>query len=217
MICVSLAEKNLADCLAALKGLPFAEIRMDMMDLTPSEVRTIFSGHPNLIATCRPGKHPADVCRTLLLEAIGAGAAYVDVEVHWPASFREEVVAAAKAAGCAVIASYHDFEKTPGREALERLVSECFATGAEIAKIACMAQSEADNARLLGLLDGDKKMVVIGMGEIGKVTRVAAPLSGALFTFASLTKGKETADGQIDKETLEAIFRRLAPRKAGGT
>ncbi len=79
-----------------------------------------------------------------------------------------------------------------------------------------MAKSEADNARLLGLLDGGKKMVVIGMGEIGKVTRVAAPLSGGLFTFASLTKGKETADGQIDRETLEAIFSSLAPRKAGG-
>ncbi len=131
MICVSLAEKTLADCLAALKGLPFAEIRMDMMDLTPSEVRAIFSAHPRLIATCRPGKHQADVCRTLLLEAIGAGAAYVDVEVHWPAPLREEIVAAAKAAGCAVIASYHNFEETPGRATLEKLVSDCFGTGAD--------------------------------------------------------------------------------------
>lgn len=86
---------------------------------------------PRLIATCRPGKHQADVCRTLLLEAIGAGAAYVDVEVHWPAPLREEIVAAAKAAGCAVIASYHNFEETPGRATLEKLVSDCFGTGAD--------------------------------------------------------------------------------------
>ncbi len=45
-------------------------------------------------------------------------------------------------------------------------------------------------------------MVIIGMGEKGVITRVAAPMLGAEFTFASAETGKETAPGQISKERL---------------
>ena len=73
-----------------------------------------------------------------------------------------------------------------------------------------MVHSSRDNARLLGLLDDSKKIVVIGMGDKGRITRIAAPLLGSPFTFASLSKGKETAPGQIDKEKLEALLRNIA-------
>jgi 3-dehydroquinate dehydratase len=54
----------------------------------------------------------------LLLEAIRAGAAFVDVEVDAPAGYREEVMGCAKSGGCAIIVSFHDHAKTPvrGRE-----------------------------------------------------------------------------------------------------
>ena len=55
MICVSLAEPSLAACLQALKGISLAEIRLDQMSLRIDEVRTLFSSHPQLVATCRPG------------------------------------------------------------------------------------------------------------------------------------------------------------------
>ena len=47
------------------------------------------------------------------------------------------------------------------------------------------------------------------MGNKGRITRVAAPLLGSPFTFASLSKGKETAEGQIEKDTLEQMMRLL--------
>ena len=106
--------------------------------------------------------------------------------------------------------SFHDYAKTPARHELEGIVDACFEAGADIVKIACMAHSETDNARLLGLLDDSRKVVVIGMGRKGRITRIVAPLLGSPFTFASLSKGKETAAGQIDRKALEGLLRNLA-------
>ena len=47
------------------------------------------------------------------------------------------------------------------------------------------------------------------MGNKGRITRIAAPLLGSPFTFASLSKGKETAEGQIEKDILEQMMRLL--------
>jgi 3-dehydroquinate dehydratase I len=206
MICVSLSEPTLAGCLAALADLPFAEIRLDKMRLSTDDVRTLFSSHKRLIATHRPGEVPDEERGRLLMAAIGAGAAYVDVEVEAGTAYREEIVAKAHAMGCTVIVSFHDHERTPGRSELEARLSECFGAGADIAKIACTARTDRDNARLLGLLDEDRRVVVVGMGAIGRITRVLAPMLGSPFTFASLGKGRETAEGQMDRTTLEGLI-----------
>lgn len=210
MICVSLAEESVAGCLAALKELDFAEIRIDMMRLTLDDIRTLFSLPMRLIATCRPGSILDKYRKKFLMEAIESGAAFVDVEVESERSYREEIIAKARACSCRVIVSFHDYVRTPARHVLERVVDSCFRAGADIAKIACTVHLEQDNARLLGLLDDSKKILVIGMGETGKITRIVAPLLGSPFTFASLSGGKETAAGQIDKETLEGLLRNLA-------
>jgi 3-dehydroquinate dehydratase-1 len=216
MICVSLAEESLGGCLSALKEIEFAEIRLDSMCLSLDDVGTLFSSHGQLIATCRPGRFSNDDRKALLLAAIRAGAAYVDVEVESEPPYRKEVIARAKSRGCKVIVSFHDHEKTPGRHELEAILSQCFHFGADIAKIACMALSERDSARVLGLLDRQEKVVVVAMGERGRITRVVAPLLGSPFTFASLHTGRETADGQIDRSTLEELIRTLQTERAEG-
>jgi 3-dehydroquinate dehydratase-1 len=209
MICVSLSEPDLHACLAALADIPFAEIRMDKMRLSESDVQKLFSSHTRLIATYRPGTAWDRERKKLLLTAIEAGAAYVDVEVEAEVSYREEIVAKARGFGCRLIVSYHDHQKTPAREELEECLSRCFSAGADIAKIACMTRSRNDNARLLGLLDNERQIVVVGMGTIGRITRVMAPMLGSPFTFASYAKGKETAEGQIDMTKLERLIRMI--------
>lgn len=206
MICVSLAEPSVAACLAALKGLDFAEIRMDMMKLMLEEIPRLFSGNRVLIATCRPGGRSDEERKRLLMRAIASGATFVDVEIESETAYREEIVAEARSCGCRVIVSHHDYERTPERPALEACVSACFEAGADIAKIACMVRSDRENARLLALLDTDREIVVVGMGKRGRVTRILAPLLGSPFTYASLSQGKETADGQIDRETLQELL-----------
>jgi 3-dehydroquinate dehydratase-1 len=211
MICVSLAEPTADACLRALEGLDFAEIRLDKMRVGIGGVKKIFSAHPRLIATYRPGgsEMSEKKRRRLLLAAIEAGAAYLDIELEAEARFKEKVVRAARAANCQVIVSHHNFKKTPARAKLEKIIEMAFASGANIAKIACRVHTPRDNARLLGLLDGGRPLIIVGMGKKGGLTRIAAPLLGSLFTYASLGTGKETADGQLDAAALERILLEL--------
>ena len=213
-ICVSLAEPSVDACLTALEHVDFAEIRLERILLAPGDVQRLFSSHPALIATCRPGERPDIERQRLLVDAIEAGAKFIDVELESDGCYREGLIARARSRGCWVIVSFHDYEKTPDRPVLEGLVSACFEAGADIAKIACLARSHRDAARLISILDTDRDVVVAGMGEHGRVTRILAPLLGSPFTYASLSEGKETADGQIDKETLEQLLR-LVEEKTG--
>jgi 3-dehydroquinate dehydratase-1 len=238
MICVSVGEDSVEGCVRALEGVEFAEVRMDKIHGLGGEgVKRIFSEAgkgKKLMATFRvaaenggkgggengeeadakeQGKRIGDKEREgLLIEAIEAGAAYVDLELEMEKGMRGRIIEAAKKAGCEVVVSFHDFGGTPPAEELERIAGECFGAGADIAKVACTVNSEGDNARLLGLLGGGRRLVVIGMGEKGEKTRVLAPILGAQFTFASLGKGRETAPGQLEIGELEGIIRLIEER-----
>lgn len=212
-ICVSIGERSPKACLQMLRGQEFAEIRIDRLE-KPDErmVKAIFSAHPKLIATCRAGRIKDKVRKELLLTAMDAGAAFVDVEVESPDAYKEEIIGMAKEKNRSAIVSFHDHEKTPGEDGLKRIVELCFASGASIAKIACMVNSPRDGARLLGLLDDSRQMVVVGMGNLGRITRIAALLLGSAFTFASLGEGKQTAPGQLEKEELAGLLERAEGR-----
>lgn len=203
MICVSIACCSAAECLEMIKGIHFGEIRMDSMNLTQEDIYDIFSAPVDLIATFRPGSMSEEERKGILLTAIDAGASYVDIELESGIAFKNEIIDRARSKGCVVIVSYHDFEKTPEREELLRIISACFESGGDIAKIACKVNSKIDNARLLGLLDSKNSIIVVGMGEMGRITRIVAPYLGSQFTYASPIGGRETAEGQIDIETLE--------------
>jgi 3-dehydroquinate dehydratase-1 len=206
MICTSIFESDKSRLMERLEGLEFAEVRLDALSADAEELREIFSRPAKLIATMRPGRHTDEQRLMTLAAAVGAGASYVDVEIDAPTIVREGVMAAARKSGCEVIVSYHNYEKTPEREELLSLVEECFTAGADIAKIACRANSLKDAARILGILDIEKPIIAIGMGRMGRITRVAAPLLGSPFTFASQGEGSETAEGQIDTATLQEIL-----------
>lgn len=217
MICVSIAEPDVEKCIEALAGLEMAEIRLDKVKLGVGDARNtaikkIFSQPLKLIATCRPGSFSEEDREKIIIEAIEAGALFVDVEVEEKDEYKKKVVQKARARGCKVIISFHDYKKTPSAAELSQIVDWCFQSGADIAKIACMVHTDRDNARLLGLLDNEHKMVVIGMGVKGKITRIVAPMLGSVFTFASLEKGKETAEGQMTKDELEQKIRHLGDK-----
>ncbi len=223
-ICISIAEKGFVACkqaLAKIAKTDLAEIRLDKAAISEFDIAKIFSSRKNLIATCRPSENqdqtqssisdPSDLKRkTLLLAAISAGASYVDIELESNDRYQKELIAAAKKRGCKVIISYHDYQKTPSRAGLDAVVESCFDAGADIAKIACMVATDAaaadrDASRLLGLLDDKRKLVVIGMGERGRIVRIVAPLLGSIFAFVSPGKGKETALGQLTRNELVRV------------
>lgn len=109
--------------------------------------------------------------------------------------------------GCKVIISHHDFEKTPEAESIVRLVKVMEGVGADICKLAVMANSEEDAKTLLKvtayLTQKDiGPIVTIAMGEYGKVTRVAAGKYGSCITFAAGVTA--SAPGQIDVNAMKA-------------
>ncbi|MBA4390866.1 MAG: hypothetical protein C0399_07995 [Syntrophus sp. (in: bacteria)] len=220
LICVSIYEPTAETCLDALKNLAFAEVRIDAMNAAIEDMGKIFAQPLTLIATFRPdkpgtpkGKTPdADTRKRFLMAAIDAGASYVDIEIESDSAYRRDIINRARSKGCKVIISFHNFCKTPEAKELASITSRCFSEGADIAKIACKVNSGRDSLRLLNILDRDDyrgRTVVVGMGVQGRVTRVAAPLLGSPFTFASLSDGKKTAEGQIEKGTLEQILQVL--------
>lgn len=214
MICVSIADCTPTECLKALVGVKAAEIRLETISgIDEAAVKWIFGSKAKLVATCRPGKMPVEKRKKLLLAAIGAGAAYVDIEVDAPDAYKEGIVKAANAKGCDVIVSFHDHEKTPVREELEQTIDWCFNSGADIAKIACKVNCKEDAARLLGLLDGERRLIVVGMGNEGKIVRIVAPLLGSEIAYVSAGKGKASAPGQMTAEELEKAMKGISNAK----
>lgn len=207
MICVSIAEPTFEECLAALEGLELAEVRLDKVSLSREEIARLFAAPVKLIATCRPGGLPDEERKAILLTALAAGAAFVDIEVQSGPDLRQPVIEAARGRGSRVIMSYHNHEETPLRQALTLMVEECFDLGADIAKIVCRVKSPQDCVRLLSLYETRQNVIALGLGRLGVITRIAAPFLGAPLTYASLGPGKETAEGQPDYKTLETVMK----------
>ena len=209
MICVSIGTLDVERCHQILKNVEMAEIRLDRIAASEADIGRIFSSHPRLVATCRPGGMEERQRRGLLLRAIDSGAAYVDLELDAAVDFRRPVIKRARSRGCRVIISHHDFVRTPERSELGRLVRRCFRAGADIAKIACRVLTPRDRAALLGLLSGPGPVVVAGMGRAGRIVRIVAPLLGSPFTYASISDGEPTADGQVSADETRRILETL--------
>lgn len=206
MICVSISENSYEKCIEAIGNCKMAEIRMDLCKLHENDLKKIFSLPMKTIATCREGVYTDEKRTELLKLAIDSGATYIDIEIEAPKNYQNVLINYANKHNCKIIVSYHNFEETPETEDLQNIINDCFNKRADIAKIACKSNSEDDNKRILELYKTNKSIVAIGMGEIGKETRVKSISLGAPFTFASSNSGKQTADGQIDVDTLRKLL-----------
>ncbi len=176
------------------------------MDAAVEDVCMIFSQKKRLIATHRSGSRPQAERRILMAAAIEAGASYVDIDLHSEIKYTESLVALARKHGCRVIVSFHDHQSTPESLELKSIIRRCLGAGADIVKIACRVLRARDNARLMGLLDSEVPLVIVGMGRLGRITRIMGPFMGSLFSYASPGPGSETAPGQIDLETLQELM-----------
>ncbi len=107
--------------------------------------------------------------------------------------------------GGKVVCSYHEFERMLSPKEILSKVSIMQAAGADVFKIAAMTENKEDVENLLKMTafmhqKGIGPLVMIGMGEYGKVTRVAAGRCGSCITFAA---GQEaSAPGQADVFTM---------------
>ena len=142
--------------------------------------------------------------REALLELLPA-AALVDVEIR---SLRgmKEVLTEARKAGVGVIASFHDFQKTPSASRLEDLVKQACDAGADVMKIATRADSPADVARLLNLLEcSPLPLAVMGMGRLGMPSRVMLAAAGSVLNYGWLHCPNVT--GQWSAPELRSVLK----------
>jgi 3-dehydroquinate dehydratase-1 len=209
MICASLAEKNPEICCSMLEKVDMAEIRLDLTEFTGDGINRVFSQRKKLIATCRPGNYSDQERMEKLKTAIGAGATYVDIEYEAPAEYRNLLIAYAHSHQCDVIISYHNFDSTPELPELEEIMHNCFQKGGDLAKIATHIKVNRDNSKILSLYKAPGRLIAIGMGELGKISRIVAPFLGAEFTYASPDGGKDTAPGQISYSRLDKFIREI--------
>ncbi|MBN1307262.1 MAG: type I 3-dehydroquinate dehydratase [Chitinispirillaceae bacterium] len=144
--------------------------------------------------------------RSAIFRAIMPFVDCIDIELGSPIS--DEVLAAAS--GKTVIVSEHDFIATPDDAALRSMVQRAKRQGSDIVKIATMANSREDVVRLLQFTRScPEPMVAIGMGPLGALSRVIAPLFGSLFTYGYLTK--PVAPGQLSVPELADETRKYFP------
>jgi 3-dehydroquinate dehydratase-1 len=207
MICASISEKNVEKCIESLGRVDMAEIRIDLSGLKNDEIKRVFSSGKKLIATCRPGKINDEDRKDMLKIAVESGATYVDIEYEAPPEFKNDLIDFAHKHECDVIISYHNYDRTPELEELEKIVNDIYAQGADLAKIATHVNMNRDNSKILSLYKAPGRLVAVGMGDLGRISRVVAPFLGAEFTYASLNDSSTTAPGQISYEKLNQFIR----------
>jgi 3-dehydroquinate dehydratase-1 len=134
--------------------------------------------------------------------------ALLDVEI---ASLREmaALVAGAKAAGVIVVASFHDFAATPSLDELKRKRDAALAAGADLVKFAATLHSTADIATLAALLEepGHPPLSVMGMGKLGRVSRLLFAQLGSVLNYGYLDRA--TVPGQWPAARLRELIREL--------
>ncbi len=207
MICISLAEIPFNDCIKAIEKTEFAEIRIDKLGFSEDQLQALFNINRKTIATCRPCSYTDDKRKALMKLAIDSGARYIDIEYEAPEQYSKELVEYAHNNNTVVIISYHNFDETPEKYQLEHIIEKAELMGADRVKLATTANTTADNARILSLYEQHTNIIAFCMGEIGIVTRVAAPYLGAEFTFAALNKKLITAPGQLTYMEFNDIFK----------
>jgi len=136
----------------------------------------------------------------------------VDVELRMNPELRDEIIQLARSSNVDVIVSYHDFSATPGIETMREILEEEVDVGASIAKLAVTARSKRDVVNLLRVTQEmserlDVPIVTIALGELGRVTRIAAPMLGSAITYGYVTR--ETAPGQLSVEELKQMLSAL--------
>ncbi|MDC4232741.1 type I 3-dehydroquinate dehydratase [Actinomyces sp. B33] len=136
----------------------------------------------------------------------------VDVEIDREVA--PELIARAHAAGAVVVSSHHDFSETPSDRVIHSTLTRMSGAGADVLKIACRANSPEDAVRLLAAqararAELARPLIVIGMGPLGALTRVAGSAMGSAATFAAV--GSASAPGQFTVEETRAVLDLVEP------
>lgn len=207
MICVSLGITDFCNAEKIAQKVQMLELRADLLDFSGDEYAGIIDVVSKSLFTFRPGGKTDEERLAMYRFAVENNVSYLDVEMDANDYFMAEIKEMIRDNDTELILSYHNYESTPGPDELSNIYQHCMLQGADICKIACMVNDYSDAARLLSLYQMQGRKVIIGMGEKGKIVRVASLLLGAEFTFAAPENGQATAPGQLSWREMEDIYK----------
>jgi len=207
-----LVFKNMIEA-ANFSSADMVEIRLDCLEKYTGAEKLREINKP-LIVTCMPKSEGGKFSGTeeerieMLFEAVQY-ADYVSLELSTKKDHRERIIYEARTRDTKVIATYHDYKKTPKIKEITEILKKEKMTGADIAKVAFQANDYKDVMNLMSVLlenDIGIPIIAVSMGEYGKISRILGPLLGSYLTFASPSKGQEAAPGQLTVEELHTVF-----------
>lgn len=226
MICTTIQNRTLEEIIGLLEGseprIQMAEIRLDRCPLDIEEIESLFSSSDTpLVATCRvvdDGNGTWEEAEEKLTAAVEAGAAFLDLEIEAPKEVGKRLRRACTEYGTTMIRSSHFFAGTPSDDVLRNTVEKCRKFGGEIVKIAAMAKSGEDVARVLGLYSQEQtsqrqaELIAFSMGETGRASRLECLRLGSPFTYAALNDNEAAAPGQWTySEMIAAVYGERRP------
>lgn len=114
-------------------------------------------------------------------------------------------------AGGRLVASFHDFQGFPGRDALADHIAEAYARGADIAKVAVVVTTMAELFDLVSLVEyhhGKGRLIsAMGMGPLGKLSRLVLAKAGSCLNYGYLRVAN--APGQWEAAELSTLLGKI--------
>ena len=118
----------------------------------------------------------------------------IDVEIFTGDAVVREIIDGAHAAGVKVVASNHDFHKTPAKSDIIYRLRKMQDMGADIPKIAVMPQNKRDVLTLLAATEemvtdyADRPVITMSMAGTGVISRLCGEVFGSSMTFGAAGK-----------------------------
>ena len=188
----------------------------DKVEDVLKELRTVLGNIP-LLLTFRTIKEGGEKAidtkdyKELNLRAAKTGYVdFIDVEIFTGDDVVREIIDGAHAAGVRVIASNHDFFKTPAKSDIIYRLRKMQDMGADIPKIAVMPQSKRDVLTLLCATEemvtdyADRPIITMSMAGTGVISRLCGEIFGSSMTFGAAKKA--SAPGQMGVNDLNTVL-----------
>ncbi|MEP6822740.1 MAG: type I 3-dehydroquinate dehydratase [Chthoniobacterales bacterium] len=213
LVGVIASDSDLARAVRLHRPPDIFELRLDSLyPLNAAIEHKIARLRTPLIATAR---HPreggqnalsAKQRRDLLLRFLPL-ASFVDVELR-SAGPQEGVLEAANAAQVKRIISWHNLDRTPSLQALQRIARRAEKLAPDILKIVTRTDRREDMERLLEFFDREcarLPLCVMGVGRLGRQSRIALTRRGILFHYVHL--GTAVVAGQFSLASARQLHR----------
>jgi 3-dehydroquinate dehydratase-1 len=228
-ICVPINEKENAVIIEKL--FLAKKLKADLAEIWIGEVQNpdfqkIITESPlPVIVNCKGNDEQGSFSGTeeekahILLQSAEARAEYIDFSADFYFRFMQEEKFLSvystfrQQYHCKTIISLHYFHGTPGFLPLSKKISTLTNLNPDIIKCAAVPKTLKDVVTMIRLAEklSAKNIphILLSMGKLGKITRIASPILNNEIMFAPLDTSQKTASGQISLKNLHEIYKIL--------